>query len=203
MSKKCKVPRKAKFDFEWLLGAARKNSSLLRKYGFDMTGVIGANKGSKMEYGSEFSPVVDIGRILCHHKFWGQINASLTQGVKYPMKKPSKRERIATVQTMLEWGNHKSAKGDANKKILERLSREDMEMGFSLPLLPEVVNLIVKGEIYPMGIHHQTPVNERGELVRKDRTVHDLSYSKKSGKAINQQIRKEELAPCIYGFTFL
>eukprot|EP00957_Ditylum_brightwellii_P060315 4580413-Ditylum_brightwellii.AAC.1 len=76
-------------------------------------------------------------------------------------------------------------------------------MGFSLPLLSKVENLIVKGEIYPMGIHHQTLAIERGKLVRKDRAVHNLSYPKKSGKAINQQVRMEELAPCIYEFTFL
>eukprot|EP00957_Ditylum_brightwellii_P205796 15345482-Ditylum_brightwellii.AAC.2 len=70
---------------------------------------------------------------------------------------------------MLEQGNHKSAKGDENEKILERILREDMEMGFFLPLLPEVVNLIVKGEIYPMGIHHQALVNERGDWLKKTR----------------------------------
>eukprot|EP00957_Ditylum_brightwellii_P205795 15345482-Ditylum_brightwellii.AAC.1 len=97
MSKKCKALRKAKFDFEWLLGVARKNSNLLQKYGFDITSAIVANKGSTMDYGPEFRPADDIDRILCHYKFWGQINVSLTQGVKYPMKKLSEKERITTL----------------------------------------------------------------------------------------------------------
>eukprot|EP00957_Ditylum_brightwellii_P008819 669060-Ditylum_brightwellii.AAC.2 len=46
-------------------------------------------------------------------------------------------------------------------------------------------------------------VNQKGELVGKDTVVHNLSYPKKSGKAINQWIQKEELGPCIYEFMFI
>eukprot|EP00957_Ditylum_brightwellii_P004196 319503-Ditylum_brightwellii.AAC.1 len=66
------------------------------------------------------------------------------------MSKLGESKRIeTTMQNMLERGNHKSAKGENNKKTLERSPREDTEMDLSLLLLPEVATSIVRGRSTP------------------------------------------------------
>eukprot|EP00957_Ditylum_brightwellii_P074726 5679758-Ditylum_brightwellii.AAC.1 len=67
--------------------AAKKNSELLKKYSFNIMRVIAANKGTTMDYRSKFRPMDDIKKILFHHECWGRIKASLTQGIKYLMRR--------------------------------------------------------------------------------------------------------------------
>eukprot|EP00957_Ditylum_brightwellii_P084708 6440641-Ditylum_brightwellii.AAC.2 len=58
----------------------------------------------------------------------------MKEGVKYPMSKSPEKERKERLSAMLERGNHKSACGEENEKILPNLTKEDAWMGFGFAI---------------------------------------------------------------------
>jgi hypothetical protein len=63
---------------------------------------------------------------------------------------------------------------------------------------------MLKGaQLAPMNIIHQNTIEEFGRIVGKDRLTHDQSFVFKngSGLSVNKRVRKEELAPCMFGAT--
>eukprot|EP00957_Ditylum_brightwellii_P054944 4163918-Ditylum_brightwellii.AAC.1 len=84
---------------------------------------------------------------------------------------------------MLERGNHKSARGEENEKILLKLTKEDAQMGFGFVITKEAAKKIVRGELYPFGINSQASIIKKEEVIAKNRAVHDLSFEKRKGKS--------------------
>eukprot|EP00957_Ditylum_brightwellii_P137156 10457207-Ditylum_brightwellii.AAC.1 len=113
------------------------------------------------------------------------------------------KEHAERLETMLERGNHKLAKGTENEEILLKLTSDDAQMGFGFAVTKDTTRKMVKGEIYPFGINKQASINKKGEVVTKNRAVHNLLFEKKKGRSVNQQVRMEELEKCIYRFAFL
>eukprot|EP00957_Ditylum_brightwellii_P110111 8397871-Ditylum_brightwellii.AAC.1 len=75
----------------------------------------------------------------------------MKDGVKYPMSKLPEKERKERLDAMLERGNHKSACGEENEKIL-----------------PSSQKRIQRASI-----------NKKGEVVAKNQAVHDLLFEKR------------------------
>mmetsp|Transcript_10344 Transcript_10344/g.15391 ORF Transcript_10344/g.15391 Transcript_10344/m.15391 type:complete len:326 (+) Transcript_10344:2871-3848(+) len=113
------------------------------------------------------------------------------------------KEHLDRLEAMPEQGNHKSAKGPENEKILQKLTEEDARMGSGFPINKEMSKKIVRGELHPFGINMQALINKEGRVVMKNRTVNSLSFKKKKKRSINQRIWVMELVTYVYGFAFL
>ena len=71
---------------------------------------------------------------------------------------------------------------------------------WSILLLLEHALEIPKAEGAPHGLPCQDAINEKGEIIPKDRPMHDLSFTGcLSGTSINSRIDEEELLPTNYG----
>ena len=71
---------------------------------------------------------------------------------------------------------------------------KEVARGWSIPLLPEHALEIPKAEGAPHGLPCQDTINEKGEIIPKDRPMHDLSFTGcLSGTSINSRIDEEEL----------
>ena len=98
---------------------------------------------------------------------------------------------------MLEYGNHKSAEQNpaAQKKAIEK----DTARGYSFPLTIACAKQIQHGRIAPTGIASQLGIDEKGELIPKDRLTHDQTMSQGFCPSVNQLIDQTELTPLVYG----
>lgn len=151
-----------------------------------------------MSYGSEFKEVSVLENIFKFHPDWTKMKTILMNGTSYPLKPPHpKHVQLGDLREMIAFGNHKSASGDRAELLSERMAKE-VERCWNIPILPShILSLIDAGaEIAPLGMANQATINERGEIVTKDRVTHNQSMEGAiSGKSINDQIIDEEVVP--------
>ena len=75
-----------------------------------------------------------------------------------------------------------------------------VELGYALPLLVKHAIAIPQAELVPHGLTSQHTINDRREILSKDRITHDLSFpGKASLDSINNQIEDDSLVPYLFG----
>ncbi len=62
--------QKSKFTFELTIECTQKNFLVLRKYGLNLEKALTAQKGTPLEYGSEFMAADELAPILQDHPLW-------------------------------------------------------------------------------------------------------------------------------------
>ena len=72
--------KKPEFRFELTKECAECNFLVLRKYGFDLEKALETQRGTPLEYGSEFRTVPELEPIFKHHPLWTQMKENLTTG---------------------------------------------------------------------------------------------------------------------------
>ena len=92
---------------------------------------------------------------------------------------------------MVERGNHKSAPSKEN--TLQELVIDNVWTGFQVPVPVETVKKIKGGVVEPYGIAEQFSINERGEIIEKNRITHDQSFEFLEGNSINSQLIRDNL----------
>ena len=82
--------------------------------------------------------------------------------------------------------------------------KSEVELGYALPLLAKHAMTIPQAELAPHGLTSQHSINDRGEILSKDRITHDLSFpGKASFTSINNRIEDDSLVPCLFGKTMM
>ena len=76
---------------------------------------------------------------------------------------------------------------------MTKLMQKDVELGYGIPLTVDCVSKIQGAEVYPVGCQNQQTIDEKGNVIPKKRVTHDLSFNRREGQSVNQQVRKEEL----------
>ncbi len=74
------------FAFELTQEAAQKNFILLSKYNFNIKEALQSQRGTPLEYGSEFRKVEVLQELFGMHPNWGRLESILRRGSSWPMK---------------------------------------------------------------------------------------------------------------------
>jgi len=192
-------PSKPLFAFEFNLEAANKNFILLKcKFGGDLSEALLAQSDSPLGYGSEFKPIEMLEPIFESHPSWRRMKRILTHGSnKWPLQPLDKENRIKDVEDALNFGNHKGV--NKQQELLEKLVTDDVIRGFVIPLPLSKITQIPGNLLAPLNIQAQNTINERGEIIPKNRLTHDQSWKWQSGTSVNSRVIKDELMPCYFG----
>ena len=121
----------------------------------------------------------------------------LTHGLKWPLQPLDEKDRIKDVKEALVFGNHKGA--IKQQDLLKKLVTDDVIRGFALPLPLNKITQILGVLLAPLNIQVQNTINERGEIIPKNRLTHDQSWKWQSGTSVNSRVDTDKLMPCYLG----
>jgi hypothetical protein len=196
-------PSPPEFQFKWSSSATWHNPHVLRKYHMDLNAAIRAQPFSTITPGSEFCPVAVLQPLCGGHPLWPRVRQYLTHGTECPLQPIAETDRLQDLRLMLQRGNHKSAIR-ALHRVIELLQDEVKHM-WQLPFPPSAVMQLPGIVIAPVGLAEQQSINERGELIPKQRLTHDQSFNVVPGtcRSVNDRICFDALTPCRYGHALL
>ena len=198
------APKRSVFSFEYTKEAALKNSKILEEFEFDLEKAIEAQPGTTVSYGSEVRPMAQLEVLLHNHVNFERFRSNMINGIEYPLKEIDEKTRIKMLQKQLQKGNHKST--DLHKDDRPNVTKAmhtDVTRGFGIIMTPQCAAKIKQAEIYPLGLQHQTTINDRGEIIPKKRVCHDLSNDRKSGLSLNQRVIKDKVPTVLFGYTLM
>ncbi len=185
MATSCYHPSKPLFDFDMSVEAAEKNYMILmHKFGGDLHEALRTQQGSPLQYGSEFKPVSILALIFENHPTWNKMMILLTEGSTWPLSPIVEHDRLLDINDALAFGNHKGA--NQQPELLRKLINDDVTRGFALPFPLYKIKKIPGVLIAPLNIQLQKTINERGEIILKNRMTHDQSWAWQSGTSVNQ-----------------
>jgi hypothetical protein len=179
------------------------NSKLLRDNNFDVSKLLANEKGSTLDFGSEFRPMDQLEQVLGGHPNFADLREVVQNGMSYHLKAElSEADRLQELSAILERGNHQSATNNVEKATA--LINKDVLHGFSIPVDPDIVMHIKHAQAEPLGLVSQTTVNDAGDRIDKYRLTQDLSFSYVvENAAINARIDLDEYPEMIYGWCLL
>jgi hypothetical protein len=76
---------------------------------------------------------------------------------------------------------------------------DDVTRGFALPLPLNKIASIPGILLAPLNIQAQSSINEQGEIIPKDKLMHDQSWKWQSETSVNSRVEKVKLMPCYCG----
>jgi hypothetical protein len=197
------APTKSSVRFDVSKDAAAHNASLLRGVDYDFQQFLQDQKGSTLDFGSEFRSLEQIRPLLSNHPGFDELAEVLVTGMPYRYSREiSEEERETEVLAMLVRGNHKSAQDEP--AIVEKLLTKDVVHGFSMVIPIELVPLIPNAMVQPVGLAKQWTLDEDGNRIIKYRITQDLSYSETSKDfpmSINSRIDMDQYPEMVYGWA--
>ena len=123
----------------------------------------------------------------------------LENGSSFPLEDISEVDRLGDIQGAIAKGNHKSASNE-REQILTKKMEAEVTRGWTIPLLRSHITKLPLAMLAPLGLTNQATINEKGEVVYKDKVTHDLSHKgAKSGTSINSRIIHDDLPTLQYG----
>ena len=130
--------------------AVQHNGKVLEQNRFNLSQIIDKNRGTTLQYGSEFWPTPVLDKFSPKHQHWKKVKNNLEKGVHYNVKKLTRKKREENMRQALAYGNHKSAKDRPECCI--KLMGNDADLAYSACFLLECDEKIVNGEVYPVGV---------------------------------------------------
>ncbi|KAL7526102.1 hypothetical protein ACHAWF_006679, partial [Thalassiosira exigua] len=202
-AQKCPTPSTNEFKFDFSQEAADHNSSILEKYDFDLEKAIKAQPFSTTSMGSELRPPNQLDLLYKHHPNHDNLLAIATKGAEYPDQPLSDSDRKRLTLDQIEAGNQQSTQTDEAIPLVTKLMMDDVSKGYAFLVSTDCLTKLKDAEVYPMGLAHQTTIDEQGNTIPKKRVTHNLSARKKFETSINQRVHKDDLPPTHYGFALL
>jgi hypothetical protein len=179
-----RCPKLPLFKFKMNGEAAESNFHILWIFNFDLGEAIKEQARSLIGYGSEFQKSEVLLPLLQKHPFWNQMREMLAHGSQWPTEPITKEDRAADLIKALKFGNHKGA--TTQPEFLLKLVLGDVKHGYALPLPLGKIKRIPGICMAPLNIQLQWMINERREIIEKDRLTHDQSFEwVKSGSSVN------------------
>jgi hypothetical protein len=124
--------KSSEFQFKLTKEAAAKNFLTLKKYGLNLEKALEAQKGTPLEYGSEFRTREELSPIFQDHPLWPFMVDNLTTGASFPLRELDEETRLLDFNAALARGNHKGAQKKPDS--LKDLVNKDIIHGYGLPL---------------------------------------------------------------------
>ena len=138
--------------------------------------------------GSKFIPIYQLERILGNHPNWKRIQATICDGTEYHTMPIEDKIRITDLRHRLLKSKNNSSSVERTKTISTKLAKES-EKGWCIPILPNHSIEIPNLQISLLEITPQASINERGEIIEKDRVTHDPSFPGiRSETSINERV---------------
>jgi hypothetical protein len=156
-----------------------------------------AQNESPLSYGLEFKPVLILEPIFLHHPSWPRMKSILSNGSTWPLSPLDKFDRLLDINNALDFGNHKGAEGQQD--LLLKLVKDDVDRGFAFPLPLNKIKNFPGIILTPLNIQLQKNINERGEIIPKNRLTHNQSWVWKLVTSVNNRVNPERLMPCYFG----
>ena len=194
--------QKSPWAFERSEAAATKNSDLLKSHAYNAEAATQTPNNTILSYGAEFRPIQGLDLLLRHHPQWQKIRDIITKGVTYPLKPLTEEDRLHDIDTLIQRGNHKSAKITENKAALEKAFDKEVKYSWALPITPDCIKLIPGACVTPLGVAVQWSIDAQNQRIQKRRTTHDCTFPGPSGNSCNHRVIKELLDECQYGHAF-
>jgi hypothetical protein len=202
LGQKLSNPTPVPFIFEATESAAQHNWKILESHDKNLGKAISAYPRSPLSYGSEFRPTGILEGLFRRYPLWDRLLKILESGVDYPLIPIDPDIEKLDLIEALEKGNSKGAK--ENPKVMEELINGDVIHAFSLVIPSDKVIEIEGAQVAPMNVANQNSIDERGEIIEKDRLTHNQSWKgSASGLSINSRVIESELQDCMFGHCFL
>jgi hypothetical protein len=176
------------------------NSELLKESNLDVEEFLTKHQDTTLNFGSEFRPIDDLGRILGGHPNFAFFSNVLENGMDHCFTEElSEGQRQAEVTAMMKRGNHQSVQEDS--EVVAKLLAKDVLHGFSIPLSPALIPDLANSMVQPAGAVKQFSLQADGSREMKRRLTQDLSFPLTSPSAsVNKRIDMEACAEMIYGW---
>jgi hypothetical protein len=154
------------FEFNLSSKAAQKSYFLLKhKFGGNITIALLAQQDSPLGYESEFKPVQTLKQIFGRHPSWEQMKSVLSLGLQWPLAPLDESARVKDVDKVIKFGNHNGAV--QQDKLLQKLVKDDVERGFTIPLPIRKISLIPGVLLAPLNIQEQSTINKQCKIIPK------------------------------------
>ena len=197
--RKVPTPNPSPFTHLTSMDSAISNSEWIAKFDFDLQALFDAHPKSTISPGSEFRAVEDIKRILGEHPFWDKIDEILTEGARYTFKTiPSEVARKRENDAILEYGNHSSAR--KKPEALRKVMAKDSKFGYACPITFDCARKLKNGRAGPLGVAQHNGIDEKGEIITKDRLAHDQTFSFGYAPSLNLSVDESVLIDLVYGW---
>jgi hypothetical protein len=187
----------SEFRFAWSTEAANHNWAVLERYDLNVQHALENQKHTQMEFGSEFRSVHLLELLAGNHPLWPRLKRWLLEGAEFPLTPISEDDRHSDLTMALIRGNHKSATTAIER--VQCLLHKEVQRGWQLPLPPEKLTLLPGAVVAPLGLVSQATINDRGEVIPKDRITHDQSFNFSARNSVNSRVILDSLTPCRYG----
>jgi hypothetical protein len=153
--------------------------------------------GYLTEYGSEFRRGNILLLLLGNHPLWPRMEKLILSGSQWPTEPISEEDRIADLQEALKFANHKRASSKP-KLLRELITKYVIHLhGYMFPLPLDKITKIPILCMAPLNIQPQWMINERGEIIEKDRMTHHQSLKWSAlESSVNSRINTELLWQC-------
>ena len=184
--------------FEFTSQAGEHNQNVLARYNFDLEAAISSNSCSPLSYGSEFRPAEQIKFIFHQNPLWKRLESLLRNGSIWPLTELNNDIRRLDLNDALKFGNHKGATQKAS--TLHKLVLKDITNGFGIIVPLSCITQIPGALLAPMNVMNQTTIDERGNIIPKDRLTHDQSFVWPSSEtSVNSRVDFGQLQCCMFG----
>ena len=80
---------------------------------------------------------------------------------------------------------------------------QDVELGYGILISIDYIKRMPGAEVHPIGCQNQITIDEKGNVVPKNRVTYDLSFNRKQGRLVNQHVREEEVPGVIFGHDMI
>ncbi len=196
----CEKMHPVEFKFEYTKEAAEHNWNVLSKYE-NLGKAIDANNNSQLSYGSEFRKATVLEPLMRHHPLWNDLKSQLTNGINYPIENLSADLRKKDVEAALEYGNHKGV--GKNQEFFTSAMKNEVENGWQLIIPRDKIIQIPNAILAPMNVVNQSSIDEKGNVIPKQRLTHDQGMKFDSGTSVNSRVREDEVPDVMYGHCLL
>jgi hypothetical protein len=194
------TPKAPNVQFSTDKPSLERNRATLELHGYSLESLFAANKGTTLDYGSEFRPIDQLLKVLGGHPLFPELSKILTEGMNYRYSEElTEDERATEVSQMTERGNHQSAENEPER--VKILLNKDVTHGFSLPVPPDTISSIPGALVQPFGMTVQWTLDDKGSRVPKYRLLQDLSFSlSKENASVNSRVNMAAYNEMIYGW---
>jgi hypothetical protein len=143
------IPDKILFKFQKSDEAAAHNAEILKRFNYNISTAIEAQKDAQVNYGSEFRAHQVLKKVFRLHPHWPKQKEILCHGASFPLQPISNELCQEDLKFHKQQGNLKS--GTKLKPILDKIIKEDIERGFALPLPMDILDSLPNASLVPLG----------------------------------------------------
>ena len=178
------------FSFKRTKHATPRNRKILSAFNGNLGAAIEAQKVSPLNYGSEFSDIDKLSKLLKYHEEKSKIINITQQGSSYHLFPINEDTRAYDLEEMLQIGIHKKSHSDMNSAALEKAINKEFNQGWALLLTTASLQRVNNSRVLPLGVVEKLSINKMGECYIKQLINHNCSFTGTSGLSLNNRVQR-------------